>query len=76
MEIPTPEITCVAGDPNNAPPGVDGHVAICPICRMEFNVVVTEVPFLDETGTQRGFTSDYDLTEYTDHYRGPAAPSG
>ena len=31
-------------------------------------MVVTEVPFLDETGVQRGFTSDYDLTEFTDHY--------
>lgn len=64
MEIPTPEITCRADTPDNT----DGHFAVCPVCRQECNVVVTEVPFLDETGVQRGFTSDYDLTAYTDHY--------
>lgn len=68
MDVPTPQIVCVAADPNNSPPGEDGHIAICPVCDQEFNIVVTEVPFLDETGTQRGFTSDYDLTEYTDHF--------
>ena len=36
--------------------------------RPRVNVIVTEVPFLDETGAQKGFTSDYDLTDYTDHY--------
>ena len=68
MEVPTPEITCVAGDPNNTPPGPDGHIARCAVCGQEFNVIVTEVPFLDETGQQRGFTSDYDLAAYVDHY--------
>lgn len=64
MEIPTPAITCRADTPENA----DGHSCVCPICGQECNVIVTEVPFLDETGVQRGFTSDYDLTDYTDHY--------
>ena len=66
--VPTPQIICYAADPNNSPPGVDGHVALCPICNLEINIEVTEVPFLDETGTQRGFTSDYDLTAFNDHY--------
>ena len=66
--IPTPQIICVAVDPNNSPPGEDGHFAICPVCGVECNILVNEVAFLDETGTQRGFTSDYDLTSYVDHY--------
>ena len=64
MEIPTPAITCAADTPEN----VDGHFCVCPVCGVECNVVVTEVPYLDEVGVQRGFTSDYDLTAYTDHY--------
>ncbi len=63
-EIPTPVITCAADTTQNT----DGHFCVCPVCDQECNVVVTEVPFLDETGTQKGFTSDYDLTAYTDHY--------
>jgi hypothetical protein len=62
--VPEVPIVCAAGTVDNS----DGHSCFCPICSQECNVVVTEVPFLDETGTQRGFTSDYDLTEYTDHY--------
>lgn len=64
MEVPTPVITCRADTPENT----DGHSCYCPICGQECNVVVTEVPFLDETGVQRGFTSDYDLSEFADHY--------
>lgn len=64
MEIPSPDITCVAATVDNP----DGHFCTCPVCGLQCNVVVTEVPFLDETGVQRGDTSSYDLSAYTDHY--------
>ena len=66
-----PDIHCVAGTPENP----DGHFCTCTVCNQDFNVVVAEVPFLDENGVQRGSTSDYDLTAYTDHYT-TAHPDG
>lgn len=65
VPVPTPDITCVAATADNA----DGHFCTCPICGQQCNVVVTEVPFLDETGVQRGFTSDYDLSEFVTHFQ-------
>lgn len=69
--VPEVPITCTADTPDN----VDGHSCACPVCGQECNVVVTEVPFLDETGVQRGFTSDYDVSAYTDHFQ-TAHPDG
>jgi hypothetical protein len=66
-EIPTPRITCKP----------DGHVAICPDCGQEFNVVVSDVPIVEEALREdgatvriiRGHTSHHDLSVFEDHYR-------
>lgn len=71
VPVPTPDIHCVAATPDNT----DGHFCVCTVCGQEFNVLVTEVAFLDENGVQRGFTSDYDLSEYVTHFQ-TAHPDG
>jgi hypothetical protein len=59
MDVPTPSITDRAA----------GHIALCPVCATECEVVVTDVPYIDEAGVERGRTSDYDLSAYVTHYQ-------
>jgi hypothetical protein len=58
-DVPMPAITDRA----------DGHSATCPVCSMEIDIAVTNVPYLDSNGVQWGFTTDYDLTAYITHYQ-------
>lgn len=58
-DVPTPSITDRA----------DGHTATCPVCGQQIDVVVTDVPYLDETGEQKGMMSNYDLSAYVTHYQ-------
>ena len=60
-----PAITCGPVTADN----LDGHFARCAICGTDINVTVTDVPFLDETGVERGRTSEYDISEYVDHFQ-------